>query len=567
MAVDCASIRFGETSGNIVPIFLNEHTVAFTGRTTPETYGELLHWDDLPPAFDWMHTQREVHPGLGLVGLEIQEKLYSFLVKCCMQLLCEYTCKDLLKDDLPVQPEPLAMSTGGAGLNLLAVVAAEALFRLPANLDLSPLREDPGYFAEALQDRMEHRLEKLLDVRGQAHPELKAPATKMWDRVIGDVISEAYLHFGPPSSTSGLPASPPVRQFFYCDTPQHRQDSVFTRSKLEWVADKRRARLSWIYDTLCHENTRFLAGLPTLMDEMKRLIQNEKHLSLFQPWAAQFETIIAEKEDNLRDDYTKNIDQWSMFIEPLAKAKSSALGSPIDNRFHYPVDKRRTRDTTAAIQSAEAALDRFWRSVDSIFITKDGLSQHGSTRHLLTQNRSLRRTPDWVEPAAKDVEFESDPSLEGPALPLSQLYYELERRTQRTVKTCGAAATPSSPATTSTTATLTPSELEDQQPTFTVDKRAYKVFNTLFYIPSRKSQPGEIPWTDFLHAMSATGFEVEKLFGSIWQFTPTRLDVERSIQFPEPHPSGKIPFRTARRHARRLFRAYGWHAGMLKLDV
>ncbi|KAF8635827.1 hypothetical protein AX15_000026 [Amanita polypyramis BW_CC] len=98
-----------------------------------------------------------------------------------------------------------------------------------------------------------------------------------------------------------------------------------------------------------------------------------------------------------------------------------------------------------------------------------------------------------------------------------------------------------------------------------VDKRAMKVFSILLYVPSQTSQPGEITWTDFLHAMGLTGFAIEKLYGSVWQFTPYNLDAERCIQFHEPHPSGKLPFRTARRNGRRLSRAYGWHAGMFKL--
>ena len=77
--------------------------------------------------------------------------------------------------------------------------------------------------------------------------------------------------------------------------------------------------------------------------------------------------------------------------------------------------------------------------------------------------------------------------------------------------------------------------------------------------------PGEVSWTDFLHALVSTGFKPEKLYGSVWQFTPANLDVERSIQFHEPHPSGKIPFRKARQHGRRLFRAYGWRGEMFKL--
>lgn len=55
--------------------------------------------------------------------------------------------------------------------------------------------------------------------------------------------------------------------------------------------------------------------------------------------------------------------------------------------------------------------------------------------------------------------------------------------------------------------------------------------------------------------MVATGFSPERLYGSVWQFHPRDLDVERSIQFHEPHPHGNIPFRVARRIGRRLNRA------------
>lgn len=108
--------------------------------------------------------------------------------------------------------------------------------------------------------------------------------------------------------------------------------------------------------------------------------------------------------------------------------------------------------------------------------------------------------------------------------------------------------------------------IEDKQPLFTLKSRAFKVFKALFFNPSQNDLPGEIPWADFLYAMAATGFAPEKLYGSVWQFTPATLDVERSIQFHEPHPVGKIPLRNARRIGRRLSRAYGWHGGMFALE-
>lgn len=85
----------------------------------------------------------------------------------------------------------------------------------------------------------------------------------------------------------------------------------------------------------------------------------------------------------------------------------------------------------------------------------------------------------------------------------------------------------------------------------------------LFFNPAVMSIPGEAPWNDFLHAMTAVGFSTEKLYGSPWQFHPTKLDVETPIQFHEPHPVSKVPSRVARRYGRRLQRTYDWFGGIL----
>jgi hypothetical protein len=87
----------------------------------------------------------------------------------------------------------------------------------------------------------------------------------------------------------------------------------------------------------------------------------------------------------------------------------------------------------------------------------------------------------------------------------------------------------------------------------------------VFFDPNVNTTPGRVTWNDFLHAMDSTGFSVQKLYGSVWHFQPTRLNIERSIQFHEPHPRGKIPFFIARRHGRRLNRAYGWFGSMFIL--
>ena len=84
------------------------------------------------------------------------------------------------------------------------------------------------------------------------------------------------------------------------------------------------------------------------------------------------------------------------------------------------------------------------------------------------------------------------------------------------------------------------------------------MFSILFHNPANETPPGEVPWSEFLHAFSSAGFAVEKQYGSAWMFTPSAESGQRSIIFHEPHPSSKIPFHIARRHGRRLERVYGW---------
>jgi hypothetical protein len=171
--------------------------------------------------------------------------------------------------------------------------------------------------------------------------------------------------------------------------------------------------------------------------------------------------------------------------------------------------------------------------------------------------RTLERTPEWVEPA---VHIIPEKSSSAAALADSFSTLSLEDRIPKTdkaapikvkIKTRGSAA---------------PDEMapEDAPPvpvslraTITVSRRAYKVFSVLFHNPMHDLPPGEIPWSEFLYALSSIGFAVQKQNGSAWLFTPSGT-AQCSIIFHEPHPSSKIPIHIARRHGRRLRRAYDW---------
>lgn len=310
-----------------------------------------------------------------------------------------------------------------------------------------------------------------------------------------------------------------------------------------------------------------------------------RQLDLYQPWAAMFEAQAEEHEDAIYDELLESRKSWEVLLNATKGHESSLakLGSPLDNRFCYPVDKRRTRENTEAMRQAEQNLDAFWHKVDERLHNRSGGLRGTVIRQLMLEPRSLHRTPAWAESEPPPKAGGKSKPIEQPndlVKPLSEVYFDLERRTERTKDHEIAPRLPKTKPKTRGEATATPSSLEpaaadpttdiQPQPKFQVDAQSLKVFRILFHTPSSSSTPGEIKWTDFLHAMSSVGFRPEKMYGSVWQFTPTdefKGDVEMSIQIHEPHGNmgGKIPFWIARRHGRRLGRNFGWEGGMFEL--
>ncbi|KAK7718590.1 hypothetical protein SLS64_002547 [Diaporthe eres] len=232
----------------------------------------------------------------------------------------------------------------------------------------------------------------------------------------------------------------------------------------------------------------------------------------------------------------------------------------------YPAHKKRTAMNVDAMQKAEASLDQMWDVMLAEMEQHNALKPH-CKEVLFFQGRQLLRTADWVEPVTST---KKKPLQIAPPEVLVQSFGGLNIDDNKVenfpiektkIKTRG---TPGPQAYASKQAQET--EQEDQGPAriIQVDRRALKVFRTLFHTPSSTSKPGEVPWIDFMHAMRSAGFEMEKLYGSVWQFKPQDENDggsgagTRSILFHEPHPHSKIPFWDARRHGRRLGRTYGW---------
>jgi len=375
----------------------------------------------------------------------------------------------------------------------------------------------------------------------------------------------------------GMPASPPVRYHFYREP--HEPGSTMIRVREKKNSFQEKDHFLWLLNRLTMDDQVFLCGLDNITDELERVIRSDpKNRDRLSSWLAQ-----ALSNLSLLGEIKRQIgllkpgppitealplaDRQAEFNEKMvthAKVHGpnfkdmelAALGTPLA-RFYFPSHKRRTATTTKEMQDAEANLDHFWQQVDDRFVRNLGRPLHQLSG--VGEERMLRRTPDWIEPA--QVPKRTASNTQDITHQFSAI--ELERRTAKTIapdtpsavrqkdKIRGAATEPKLE-----TAEEPPTIAEP--PKLTVSKRGFKVFSTLFYVPREDDPPGEIPWSEFLSAMASIGFSVKKLNGSAWVFAPLNDLFQRSIIFHEPHPASKIPYHIARRYGRRLERAYGW---------
>jgi len=245
-----------------------------------------------------------------------------------------------------------------------------------------------------------------------------------------------------------------------------------------------------------------------------------------------------------------------------------AMQSLFDGRFNYPAHKTRTQTIVEQMRHAEALLDDWWtrllQHMDENSCAVPELCALLNTRTMTrtrTRNNHATTIPSQhdnkaiisiAEPSTGKMRQTKEHFRNTPSPP------KLKIKTRPPIFQQHISDLKSRPSTT----------VLEPAPTgavYKVDKRSLKVFRVLFFHAAPSSQPGEISWHDFLHAMTCIGFSASKLYGSVWLFTPCReLAKSGAIQFHEPHP-GKLAFVIARRFGRWLGRRYGWSGEMFDL--
>jgi hypothetical protein len=489
------------------------------------------------------------------------------------------------------------------------------------------LREDPSYFQDFSWDWSQHRIENLPTVDGKLDPQLRKP--RFWDNIFSKIIALAYKnvlmwnmmgkqlmelmalrnHYGSQISTSTilLPADYQMaaHQFFYL--VRHIRDELlhgfscatFTSLPLrrhymrQPIQEGNRASFTvtrrdphrddyflWLIERFSYQSQVELYGLAELIDELEYVTRTDtacaerisgwvagclSGLAVLSEIGAQLKyhepPILRHLNDeNLEADFRKRTTVADLIWDTCTDIKLSDIGTPLE-KFRYPSERKRTAVTTERMQTAEKDLDMFWLTVDEHFKDKTGKTLQELVSDVLPP-RTLERTADWIE-NIDAIKTERPISPDTITDDFSKLHLEkcpadISVPVKIKVKTRG-------PVADEIVAVDTPVPEISIAPTISVSKRAYKVFSALFYDPMKNPPPGEIPWSELLHALASIGFGVEKQYGSAWLFTPPSAH-QRTIIFHEPHPSRSLPIRIMRRYGRRLNRTYFWTSATFLLE-
>lgn len=661
---------------------LEGYVMHFNGQSSPETYGQLRkgEWRAKFGSHlggDPRFACGSINPGDGLWVLEIQDRVYAFLVQAAQRILHDIPAADLTGAQYIVQPEPPLPSANARddGVVSLATTNLETSYSAPGRMDLDrlqslliakareaeddlwALREDPARFIESLEDFLAHKPQYLNDLSGRQHASTTrqgfantfgamAPPgmdnlrslqvmefllsrfteAEFWAELAQDASDVATLkerHFDgrdmqhsdtlqEPFATAlytfvaGIAdavkarinilrmevwASPPLRPFMQRSSPDTLDDCVSNSTQdppphiFEFMTilgrlfdEKDREMLGHLASTqsMLEQYDYFISNTPDAPKAVSPLVAQEisnlsllaeclRQIQLFQPWVASFDREMERPPVQAAIDAI--LSKRRAVYLPLQRfmfQPNSQIWTTADAMSHrpYPVQKKRTAQNIEAMQQAEQMLDDLWKTMLAALVKQKALLPH-CRRVLISEGRQLHRTPAWVEPAkpVKNVNAVSEAFSSITLKPATDSMKAEIQPVRTKAKTRG---TPKPDLTDGqiepSAAAATAAGDDTGTSIIKVDKRSLKVFSVLFHTPSSSALPGEVPWSEFLHAMHCAGFSLEKLYGSIWQFTPGNgTDASlRSILFHQPHPHPKIPFHHARRHGRRLQRAYGW---------
>ncbi|KAF7870198.1 uncharacterized protein EAF02_009388 [Botrytis sinoallii] len=591
-------------------------------------------------------------PADGLKAFELQEKIYPFLIRCCELILHDFTKSSALLDaniptgiapDPVVAPEPTTAAVTEI-LPSLVTISAEAPYRLPANIDferlreifaarlsaaedyLFDLREDPGFFADTINDWSEHRNDAFYETWFLLHRQAALLCTLMekykdeisYNKQLPKEYLIAILKLRKLLKTSAevpidylqnIQSSPPLRHHF-TRTPQDPGTTsmhIMPKDERSPFFNKQWGLILILWD----RKKRDLFGLTNAIDAFEQLMQDpeeSKNISSYiadrfsdlailsralyevenyQPWAATFD-----------DEY--NGRKFLHFSWPLSHSKLQFKCHKliIDLQNNHQREVLRITMTGFLFNNDYIEyMNSVLRGIVPYCMPGDGKFKYPvnkkctkqSTEQMILAEKNLdffweKFDANWKKLTRKNIDacFGGNPPRKREEIQRTSSWVE-PLPIKATTKSQQASSTHEWAHDDEKNRPLTQLETQPEaqpgnpEPQFNVEQSKVKiphhiirVFNTLFFQPDQNNTPGDVPWVEFLKAMVEMGFAVHNLYGSVWQFTPVSKEAavktraEKSIQFHEPPPGVKINFVVARRMGRRLMRRFGWWGGMFE---
>ena len=346
---------------------------------------------------------------------------------------------------------------------------------------------------------------------------------------------------------NGLGASPLLRKHFAVD-----MDSGEAYPRVPWELEK--DKFLWLLEIplfddifkLCgcsvmeaidsmmctsqQNRNRMSPWLVSVVSELSLLGELQRQTGLLKErpvWTQQARAKTKRLEEHTTRFFNETEDMERLYAVMHSDLELASFAIPLD-KFNYPCHRRRTAITTRTMQEAEKALDKFWQHLDVHSVSTCGESFHQLWSYKL-EDRKLARTPDWSDgdaprPTPKP-KLIAEASLEDHLA--VTLHFERQNEPTMSQETV---VTPKQKIKTRGIPTESPpqgsgishqADATQEDPKIAVSKRAMKTFSTLFFDDSHEAPPGELPWTEFLHAMASAGFTNQKLNGSAWIFEPT----------------------------------------------
>ncbi|KAF2877930.1 hypothetical protein BDV95DRAFT_600621 [Massariosphaeria phaeospora] len=212
------SDKFAHSDLELAPLFKqrkefvalrrDQYSMAFIGRGSGDGNGKFVYWNDR------LGLTRSINNGLtvsvdhGLQILQIQSHILKFLAGCGLRIVRDLIGKMALPKELLQRPKPFPLSHDEISVSTLSNINRDAPYRPPADLDsvrlqslvsaqraqaidyVWALREDPGFFADTVQDYRDHRPELILDHLGREHR--NATDFPLYNEALRHMTTDAY---------------------------------------------------------------------------------------------------------------------------------------------------------------------------------------------------------------------------------------------------------------------------------------------------------------------------------------------------------------------------------------